>query len=150
MELKLLVDDEWITLKSIEDFKTLKDKGHACCNISIDNEFEFEMLGNFIYTDLEDMKEKHQKIKECEDTEAFDALLEYFGSFKKAYNCWLHERYTYYPNVHNKYDLGYYIVHEDLGADISTFVFKYFNYEALGNEVASNGKFVKTGFITVY
>lgn len=63
MELKLLVDDEWITLKSIEDFKTLKDKGHACCNLSIDNEFEFEMLGNFIYTDLEDMKEKHQKLK---------------------------------------------------------------------------------------
>lgn len=154
MQLKVFINNEWLNVNKIntDDFWGLISTLNKKCRVAIDD-VEFEIRGNFLYEDLKDLLDKidfiESEYSEYEE-EAFKALIEYYGNYKKAYDCWLKDEYTYYPDVNTKYGLGYYIVHDDLGTDISDFIFKYFDYEALGDEVASNGKFVKTGFITVY
>lgn len=119
MQLELFINEvnEWIDLLAVEDFEELRDKAGDCVYVSdVDSDFGMKMEGNFLIEDLEDLQEELNSIEEEYDEEAFKALMEYCEDYEDAYSILTNYEYSYYPDVHNEEDLGYYVVDEVYGA----------------------------------
>lgn len=155
MKLELFINEvnEWVDLLAVEDFEELRDKAGDCVYVSdVDSDFGMKMEGNFLIEDLEDLQEELNTIEEEYDEEAFKALMEYCKDYEDAYSILTNYEYSYYPDVHNEEDLGYYVVDEGLWGKIPDNLVNYIDYEAIGRDIAlnANGCFTDNGFIKVY
>ena len=155
MQLELFINEvnEWVDLLAVEDFEELRDKVGDCVYVSdVDSDFGMKMEGNFLIEDLQDLQEELNTIEDEYDEEAFKALMEYCEDYEDAYSILTNYEYSYYPDVHNEEDLGYYVVDEGLWGEIPDNLVNYIDYEAIGRDVSlnANGCFTDNGFIKVY
>lgn len=111
-----------------------------------------KMEGNFLIEDLQVLQEELNTIEDEYDEVVFKALMEYCDDYEDAYSILTNYEYTYYPDVHNEEDLGYYVVDEGLWGEIPDNLVNYIDYEAIGRDIAlnANGCFTDNGFIAVY
>lgn len=155
MNLELFINEvnEWVDLLAVEDFEELRDKAGDCVYVSdVDSDFGMKMEGNFLIEDLQVLQEELNTIEDEYDEVVFKALMEYCDDYEDAYSILTNYEYTYYPDVHNEDDLGYYVVDEGLWGEIPDNLVNYIDYEAIGRDIAlnANGCFTDNGFIAVY
>lgn len=155
MQLELFINEvnEWVDLLAVEDFEELRDKVGDCVYVSdVDSDFGMKMEGNFLIEDLEDIADKLNEIANEYAEEEFKALMEYLGDFEEAYSTWEAGKFSYYPDVKDREELGQYVINEGLWGEIPDNLVNYIDYEAIGRDIAlnANGCFTDNGFIEVY
>lgn len=155
MELELFINEvnEWVDLLAVEDFEELRDKVGDCVYVSdVDSDFGMKMEGNFLIEDLEDIADKLNEIANEYAEEEFKALMEYLGDFEEAYSTWEAGKFSYYPDVKDREELGQYVIDEGLWGEIPDNLVNYIDYEAIGRDIDlnANGCFTDNGFIEVY
>lgn len=155
MQLELFINEvnEWVDLLAVEDFEELRDKVGDCVYVSdVDSDFGMKMEGNFLIEDLEDIADKLNEIANEYAEEEFKALMEYLGDFEEAYSTWEAGKFSYYPDVKDREELGQYVIDEGLWGEIPDNLVNYIDYEAIGRDIDlnANGCFTDNGFIEVY
>lgn len=155
MQLELFINEvnEWVDLLAVEDFEELRDKVGDCVYVSdVDSDFGMKMEGNFLIEDLEDIADKLNEIANEYAEEEFKALMEYLGDFEEAYSTWEAGKFSYYPDVKDREELGQYVINEGLWGEIPDNLVNYIDYEAIGRDIDlnANGCFTDNGFIEVY
>lgn len=155
MELQVFINEvnEWVDLLAVEDFEELRDKVGDCVYVSdVDSDFGMKMEGNFLIEDLEDIADKLNEIANEYAEEEFKALMEYLGDFEEAYSTWEAGKFSYYPDVKDREELGQYVINEGLWGEIPDNLVNYIDYEAIGRDIDlnANGCFTDNGFIEVY
>lgn len=155
MELELFINEvnEWVDILDC-DFEELKEKlqKDTCYITDVDSDFNYSFEGAISISELEDLADKINELdNQCAEDE-FKALMEYLGDFEKAYSTWEAGKFSYYPDVKDREELGQYVVDEGLWGEISENLINYIDYEAIGRDIDlnANGCFTDNGFIEVY
>lgn len=155
MELELFINEvnEWVDILDC-DFEELKEKlqKDTCYITDVDSDFNYSFEGAISISELEDLADKINELdNQCAEDE-FKALMEYLGDFEEAYSTWEAGKFSYYPDVKDREELGQYVVDEGLWGEISENLINYIDYEAIGRDIDlnANGCFTDNGFIEVY
>ena len=155
MELELFINEvnEWVDILDC-DFEELKEKlqKDTCYITDVDSDFNYSFEGAISISELEDLADKINELdNQCAEDE-FKALMEYLGDFEEAYSTWEAGKFSYYPDVKDREELGQYVVDEGLWGEIPENLINYIDYEAIGRDIDlnANGRFTDNGFIEVY
>ena len=155
MELELFINEvnEWVDILDC-DFEELKEKlqKDTCYITDVDSDFNYSFEGAISISELEDLADKINELdNQCAEDE-FKALMEYLGDFEEAYSTWEAGKFSYYPDVKDREELGQYVVDEGLWGEIPENLINYIDYEAIGRDIDlnANGCFTDNGFIEVY
>lgn len=155
MELELFINEvnEWVDILDC-DFEELKEKlqKDTCYITDVDSDFNYSFEGAISISELEDLADKINELdNQCAEDE-FKALMEYLGDFEEAYSTWEAGKFSYYPDVKDREELGQYVVDEGLWGEIPEKLINYIDYEAIGRDIDlnANGCFTDNGFIEVY
>lgn len=157
---------EWVTFPT--DSETIQKTFE---NIGINEEYEEFFIADYDlldtpslnsilgeYTSLEELNYLAFTLDDLspDDLEKFDACIEYgvvsVGSLKDAINVAENmDCYVLYSDIEDKYDLGYYYVHEVGGYDLDSMgnLSNYIDYEAFGRDIAYQqiGEFTSYGYL---
>lgn len=155
MELELFINEvnEWVDILDC-DFEELKEKlqKDTCYITDVDSDFNYSFEGAISLSELEDLADKINELdNQCAEDE-FKALMEYLGNFEEAYSTWEAGKFSYYPDVKDREELGQYVVDEGLWGEIPENLINYIDYEAIGRDIDLNarGCFTENGFIELY
>lgn len=155
MELQVFINEvnEWVDILDC-DFEELQEKlqKDTCYITDVDSDFNYSFEGAISISELEDLADKINELDNQYAEDEFKALMEYLGDFEEAYSTWEAGKFSYYPDVKDREELGQYVVDEGLWGEIPENLINYIDYEAIGRDIDlnANGCFTDNGFIEVY
>lgn len=151
LEIKIKEYPDWLDMYDLVSLDTIVDSDTVTITDS-EHDLGLELEGKHRVYDLIQFARRLVTVAKNGYEEEFDALLEYLD-FGEAYQTLIDGKYGYFPDVHNEYELGEYLVDEGYFGEVSDCLKAFIDYKAIGREknIVHEGGFTENGgFIIIY
>lgn len=151
LEIKIKEYPDWLDMYDLVSLDTIVDSDTVTITDS-EHDLGLELEGKHRVYDLIQFARRLVTVARNGRDDELDALLDYLD-FGEAYQTLIDGNYGYFPDVHNEYELGEYLVNAGYWGEVANYLKRFINYKAIGREenISHKGGFTENGgFIIIY